>query len=228
MLARHLIKHGVGPEARVGLVLMRGLDLVISVIAVLKAGGAYVPLDPGYPEDRLKFIAQDSKPSVLITQAELRHTLANHSVPVITLDVDWPQIELERREQLPCDVGPDNVAYVIYTSGSTGQPKGCEITHANIVRLLTHSDDLFHFDHRDIWTMFHSYAFDFSVWELWGALAYGGKLIVVPFARRSTRYCFQSNTCLILPSDEWGTTANTFAITRFATLDLRRRIVGYK
>jgi amino acid adenylation domain-containing protein len=179
-LAHYLISHGVAAETRVALCLRRGLDMLIWIVAVLKAGGAYVPIDPDYPSERLAFIAEDCDAAVLITEADLKDRLANFRGQVITLDDDLSKIEGKDGEQLACETGAENLAYVIYTSGSTGNPKGCEITHANIVRLLAATNDCFRFNQNDVWTMFHSYAFDFSVWELWGALAYGGKLIIVP------------------------------------------------
>ncbi len=107
---------------------------------------------------------------------------ANHGQPtVIELDADWPTIAQQPATNPESAARPDNLAYVIYTSGSTGKPKGVQVTHANVVRLFAATQEWYHFDERDVWTLFHSYAFDFSVWELWGALLYGGRLVVVPY-----------------------------------------------
>jgi amino acid adenylation domain-containing protein len=180
-LARHLQALGVGSEVLVGVCLERSLELVVAILAVLKAGGAYLPLDPTYPADRLQFMLEDAQTPVLLTHSALLPNLhleaPRQGTQVICLDRDWPQASAalpERRSQ------PDNLAYVIYTSGSTGRPKGVEVTHANAVRLFSATQPWFHFDERDVWTLFHSAAFDFSVWELWGPLLHGGRLVIVP------------------------------------------------
>jgi amino acid adenylation domain-containing protein/thioester reductase-like protein len=161
--ASHLQELGVGPEVRVGLRAERSLGLVVGLLAILKAGGAYVPLDPAYPEERLRFLIEDSGVRVVLTQDDLDGEIPA-SGPASGIEPD-----------------PDNLAYVIYTSGSTGRPKGVGVTHANVVRLFLSSKRLFGFGPRDTWTLFHSHAFDFSVWEIWGALLHGGTLVVVPY-----------------------------------------------
>jgi amino acid adenylation domain-containing protein/FkbH-like protein len=180
-LARYLSRFGVGPDVLVGLCLQRSLDLVIAVLAILKAGGAYLPLDPSYPKERLAFMLEDAKPPVVITQYDLKEGLPDFNAQMLALDAEWTEIERESSDNFVCPARPEHLAYVIYTSGSTGRPKGCQITHANVVRLFAATHDWFRFDEHDVWTMFHSYAFDFSVWELWGALIYGGKLVIVPY-----------------------------------------------
>ncbi|HEX6502551.1 MAG TPA: amino acid adenylation domain-containing protein [Terriglobales bacterium] len=180
-LARYLLRMGIGPDTLVGLCMERSPDLVVAIIAILKAGGAYLPLDPRYPKDRLAFMLEDAKPPVVITQYELKELLPDVNGHLITLDTEWPEIEHELADDFAGHARPDHLAYVIYTSGSTGQPKGCQITHANLARLFSATKEWFRFDERDVWTMFHSYAFDFSVWEVWGALIYGGKLVIVPY-----------------------------------------------
>ncbi|MCJ8273844.1 MAG: amino acid adenylation domain-containing protein, partial [Psychrosphaera sp.] len=165
-LARRLRAQGVKPETLVGLMVERSLDTVIGLLAILKAGGAYVPLDPNYPQSRLDYMCQDSGIEYLLTHKDFNDVvLSTYST------ANLPIIEGQ---------SPDNLAYVIYTSGSTGQPKGVMVEHHNVVRLLQATQDNFNFDHFDVWTLFHSYAFDFSVWEIWGALAYGGRLVVIP------------------------------------------------
>ncbi|HEY0022711.1 MAG TPA: amino acid adenylation domain-containing protein [Longimicrobium sp.] len=181
-LAHSLRRRGVGPEVRVGICLERGLEMVVSILAVLKAGGAYVPLDPGYPAERLSFILADSAVPVLLTRETLRGALpALEGVQVVSLDSAAAEIAAESAENPQSGAGPDSLAYVIYTSGSTGTPKGALIEHRNVARLFSATDAWFGFGPDDVWTLFHSYAFDFSVWELWGALLHGGRVIVVPF-----------------------------------------------
>jgi amino acid adenylation domain-containing protein len=180
-LARYLQRLGVGPEVLVGLCVERSVDLVVGILAILKAGGAYLPLDPRYPKDRLAFMVEDARPAVVLTQSELQDVLPATGGKVVAIDDKWPDLEREEASDVPCAVQPDNLAYVIYTSGSTGRPKGCQVTHANIARLFHATQHWYHFDEHDVWTLFHSYAFDFSVWELWGALIYGGRLILVPY-----------------------------------------------
>lgn len=191
-LAHHLISLGVGPEVCVGLSMERSVDLVVGILGILKAGGAYVPLDPAYPRDRLSFILNDSHTPIVVTQATLLDRLpATRRTGTVTagmdelplavcLDEDWPRIAEVSKENPVTACVPANRAYIIYTSGSTGQPKGALIPHAQVARLFTATDAWFHFGPTDVWTFFHSYAFDFSVWELWGALLYGGRLVVVP------------------------------------------------
>src|ERR1700720_643260 len=99
---------------------------------------------------------------------------------IVRLDADEPAIAAESGADPGVAVAPESVAYVIYTSGSTGRPKGVQVTHRNVARLLAATAGWFGFGEQDVWTLFHSYAFDFSVWELWGALAHGGRLAVVP------------------------------------------------
>ena len=180
-LAHRLIARGVGPETRVGIALERSAELVVAILAVLKAGGGYVPLDPAYPVDRIAFVLEDSQAPVLVTTDDLRARLPAFGGTTLCVDTDADAIAAESAENLRVDAGPDSLAYVIYTSGSTGKPKGVQVTHANVVRLFDATEDWFGFGAEDVWTLFHSAAFDFSVWEIWGALLYGGRLVVVPY-----------------------------------------------
>ncbi|HEX5603286.1 MAG TPA: amino acid adenylation domain-containing protein, partial [Pyrinomonadaceae bacterium] len=180
-LARHLQTLGVGPETLAGICLERSIAMVVGLLGILKAGAAYVPLDPEYPRERIAFMLEDAAVTVLLTQERLRDSLPEHSAPVLCIDSDWPQISEQDTDPVTTAVTPQNLAYVIYTSGSTGKPKGCSVTHANVARLFAATEAEFHFDEQDVWTLFHSYAFDFSVWEIWGALLYGGKLVIVPY-----------------------------------------------
>lgn len=178
-LAQQLRALGVGPESLVAVLLERSTELVTALLAVLKAGGAYVPLDPACPQERLGFLLADSGAQVLLTDRRLVDLLPEHGATVVYLDDE--QTVLQETTELPTRVDPQCLAYVIYTSGSTGEPKGVAVTHANVSRLLAVTETAFGFDNADVWTLFHSYAFDFSVWEMWGALAYGGRLVVVPY-----------------------------------------------
>ena len=180
-LAHYLRKRGVGPEVLVGICMERSIEMIVGLLGILKAGGAYVPLDPAYPKERLAFILQDTAVPVLLTQQRLLEALPDCGAKVICLDSNWEIIDGEKTDNLVSEATAENLAYVIYTSGSTGKPKGVLVTHGNVVRLFTSTRHWFNFDENDVWTLFHSYAFDFSVWEIWGALLYGGRLVVVPY-----------------------------------------------
>lgn len=180
-VARYLRKMGIRKGDYVGLCVERSLDTVVGILAILKSGGAYIPLDPNYPGDRLQLMLEDSKASVLVTQQHHEKTLPEHSCQVVFLDKDKEEILKESTENISSDVTGDDLAYVLYTSGSTGKPKGVMVKHYNVVRLFKATEHWYQFNDKDVWTMFHSYAFDFSVWEIWGALLYGGKLVVVPY-----------------------------------------------
>jgi amino acid adenylation domain-containing protein len=180
-LAHLLIKWGVGPEVRVGVCMERSSNLIISLLAVLKAGGAYVPLDPSYPADRLGFMMKDAGISFLLTTTALQAKLSACPHQVICVDSDWASIYQKSEGNLNSEATPENVAYVIYTSGSTGHPKGVLVSHYNVVRLFQATHNFFHFSVQDVWTFFHSYAFDFSIWEIWGAFSSGGRLVIVPY-----------------------------------------------
>lgn len=180
-LARYLQRCGVGPETPVALCLERSVQMVIGILAVLKAGGMYVPMDPCYPQDRLRFMLEDTGAPILLTQARLQEMFPRSNARLLCLDTEWEKVACESVENVDSAAGPQNAAYVIYTSGSTGAPKGVIVTHSNLVRLFEQTEPWFQFNSADVWTLFHSYTFDFSVWEIWGALLYGGRLVVVPF-----------------------------------------------
>ena len=180
-LAHYLRSLGVGAETLVGLCMDRSIEMVVALLGVLKAGGTYLPLDPSYPRKRLAFMLADAQAPLLLTQEALLHGLPQYEGKIVCLDLDGDLIARFPVEAPESRIDGDNLAYIVYTSGSTGQPKGVMVTHANVTRLFTATDDWFHFNDRDVWTFFHSYAFDFSVWELWGALLYGGRLVVVPY-----------------------------------------------
>ncbi|MFI8456177.1 amino acid adenylation domain-containing protein [Kitasatospora sp. NPDC085464] len=182
-LARLLAAQGIGPGTIVALALPRSVELVVALLAVTKSGAAYLPLDPDYPADRLAYMLADATPAALLTDRATAPRLPAHEVPQILVDGPeaerYPAVPLGRHERTR-PLRADDTAYVIYTSGSTGRPKGVPVTHHNVVRLFGATDHWFGFGAEDVWTLFHSYAFDFSVWELWGALLHGGRLVVVP------------------------------------------------
>ncbi|MHC8318539.1 amino acid adenylation domain-containing protein [Pseudomonas sp. LB3P31] len=179
-LARKLREQGVGPEVRVGIATERAIPLVIGLLAILKAGGAYVPLDPQYPAERLSYMIEDSGIQLLLTQQHLIDGLPSRE-NVQVLNLESLQLNHYSGENLPALATAENLAYVIYTSGSTGRPKGALLSHGNVGRLLAATATEFNFGADDVWTLFHSYAFDFSVWELFGSLCTGGRLVIVPY-----------------------------------------------
>ena len=190
-LARLLIQHGVGPESLVAVIMERSTDLVIALLAVLKAGGAYLPIDPDYPTDRITYTLTDATPSLILTHqtSTAKTTTAPNTpqppvppvppaLPVLTLDD--PAVREKLAKLNSADVTdterttvllPGHPAYVIYTSGSTGHPKGVSVPHGNVVRLFASTRQWFGFSDNDVWTMFHSFAFDFSVWGTVGRVA---------------------------------------------------------
>jgi amino acid adenylation domain-containing protein len=178
-LAHHLQKLGVGPEVPVGVYLERSAEMITALLGVLKAGGAYVPIDPGYPAERLAFMLEDSRVPVLLSERRFLDSLPALAARTICLD-DWTQLANEPAMNPVSEVTPENLAYVIYTSGSTGRPKGVEVTHRSVVHLFHSTRDQLGFRAGDVYTVVHSSAFDFSVWEIWGSLLQGGQLVVAP------------------------------------------------
>lgn len=186
-LARLLVSQGVGAEDLVALALPRSIDMVVALLAILKSGAAYLPLDIHNPAERLTYIVTDAMPAAIITDAEHAGMLGG---AVNELLIDTPECRqrlaaLSRSNLQPLErvrpVSAKSLAYVIYTSGSTGNPKGVMIPHENVLRLFTSTQTWFDFDRHDVWTLFHASSFDFSVWEIWGPLLYGGELVVVPY-----------------------------------------------
>jgi natural product biosynthesis luciferase-like monooxygenase protein/amino acid adenylation domain-containing protein/non-ribosomal peptide synthase protein (TIGR01720 family)/FkbM family methyltransferase len=180
-LARYLKTRGAGPGRLVALCLERSADMAVAILAVLKTGAAFLPLDPAQPPERTAFMLADAAAALVVTQRALRAGLPDCAAPVVSLDSEAEAIDRLGGDRLKRESSPAGLAYTIYTSGSTGRPKGVLITHRNVVRLFSASQGRFGFGPDDVWTLFHSYAFDFSVWELWGALLHGGRLVVVPF-----------------------------------------------
>ena len=185
-LAHHLISLGAGAESCVALCLERSPDLVVAILATLKAGSAYLPLDPEYPRARLAATLADAGAVTLVTTDHIEGQWQGE-INVVRLDSAEARAALSAAAaHNPTDAGrmrasyPHHPAYIIYTSGSTGTPKGVVVSHHNVLRLFEATRPWFAFGPDDVWTLFHSYAFDFSVWEIWGALLHGGRLVVVP------------------------------------------------
>lgn len=180
-LAAYLRDLGVGPESLVGIHFEHSFDLIVGILAILKAGGAYLPLDLTCPEDRLTFMLEDSGAQVVLTNSSLAARFAPYSGTIVCLDQETDRIASHSEENVAPITQSHHLAYVIYTSGSTGTPKGVLVTQENVTRLFSATAPWFHFGPQDVWTLFHSSAFDFSVWEIFGALLYGGRLVLVPY-----------------------------------------------
>ena len=180
-LAHYLQERGVKEDTLVLLCMDRSLEMMISILAILKAGGAYVPVDPEYPIERIEYIVKDCATQFIITQEIHEHLFdANTVYECLVLDRHKSLISKITTKAVKNNLTSNNLAYVIYTSGTTGKPKGVLLEHGNVVRLFKNDKALFDFNENDVWTMFHSFCFDFSVWEMFGALLFGGKLIIVP------------------------------------------------
>jgi amino acid adenylation domain-containing protein/thioester reductase-like protein len=181
-LAHYLRQHDeVVPGALITLCLEKNEQILIAILAVLKAGAAYVPLDPQAPEDRMRYMLEDTNSPVIITSSMHRQKMELHNKATV-IAIDGP-LFVENLNKQPIknpDINTSNaeLAYMIYTSGTTGNPKGVMQTHANLVRLFAATEDLYRFKNDDVWLLFHSYVFDVSIWEMWGALFYGGKLVI--------------------------------------------------
>ncbi|WP_156660792.1 amino acid adenylation domain-containing protein, partial [Mycobacterium sp. 852002-10029_SCH5224772] len=174
-LAHRLAGFGVGPGERVALLFGRSADAIVAILAVLKAGAAYLPIDPGLPAERIGFMLSDAAPMAAISTGELATRLRGHHV--VVLDVNDPAVDTEPCTPLPAP-GADDIAYLIYTSGTTGVPKGVAVSHRNVAQLLASGDS--GLPREGVWSQWHSLAFDVSVWEIFGALLHGGRLVVIP------------------------------------------------
>ncbi|MFD0043135.1 amino acid adenylation domain-containing protein [Streptomyces anulatus] len=188
-MARLMMKRGVRRGQLIALALPRSLDLIVALLATLKTGAAYLPVDPEYPAERVAHILGDADPAAVVTAGHDALAALSVQIPQIVLEDPATEAELAALPGTPVEDGerggpvlPDQAAYVIYTSGSTGLPKGVVVAHRNVVRLFEAAGEWTGFGPDDVWSMFHSYAFDFSVWEIWGALLHGGRLVVVPYA----------------------------------------------
>lgn len=178
-LAHRLKGLGVQPGTLVGLCMDRSLEMVVGLLGILKAGGAYVPLDPSYPRERLAFMLHDTQAPVLVTQEQLIDLLPVQDLQVVSLDPTWASIARESEENLTSEVDAECLAYVMYTSGSTGMPKGVEICHRSINRLVFGVDYARLDATRTILHM-SAISFDASTFEVWGALLHQARCVLYP------------------------------------------------
>ena len=178
-LAHRLRKLGVQAESRVGILLERSIEMVVSLLAVLKAGGAYVPLDPEYPGERVRFMLEDAEVCVLVTQEKLRQLLPGYEGQVLCLEAAQAEIALESEENVASGVAPENLAYVIYTSGSTGIPKGVAIAHRSIVNFLLSMCRTPGLSASDRLAAVTTLSFDIAALELFLPLTVGGRVEVL-------------------------------------------------
>ncbi|WP_052250850.1 non-ribosomal peptide synthetase [Xanthomonas sacchari] len=182
-LARLLRARGAAPGERIGLLAARSVEAVVAMLAILKAGCAYLPLDPAAPDERIAFALDDAGVRLVVIAGEVEpHGLPAHCQALAS---DDPDAAAQEAQAIEVEVDAEADAYVIYTSGSTGRPKGVVITHRNVVRLLVNDAMPFRFDDADVWSVFHAFAFDFSVWELFGALVRGACAAIVPESLRT-------------------------------------------
>ncbi|MBV9790335.1 MAG: amino acid adenylation domain-containing protein, partial [Chloroflexi bacterium] len=176
-LARHLRELGVAADTLVGICVDRSVEMVVAMLGVLKAGGAYVPFDPEYPQDRLRFMLDDSQVGVVLTQERLISLLPEHNATLVRLDADWPTIAQHGADNLEPVAAPGDLAYLIYTSGTTGKPKAAMVAHRNLANVLHASQSAFGFQPGDVMPWIASFAFDISLFELFNPLLVGGTVI---------------------------------------------------
>ncbi|HEY6351461.1 MAG TPA: non-ribosomal peptide synthase/polyketide synthase [Candidatus Angelobacter sp.] len=176
-VGHYLRKVGVGAEGRVGICVGRSLEMVVGMVGILKAGATYVPLDSNYPQERLKFVMEDTGIEVLLTREKELTQLPQTGVREVCLDRDWEQIAAQSETNPKSVIGADHLIYVMYTSGSAGQPKGVGVTQRNVVRLVKNTDFV-EFNESEVALQFAPISFDAATIELWGALLNGGKLVV--------------------------------------------------
>ncbi len=180
-LAHYLRRMGAGREQLVGICLNRSPEFIVAILAILKTGAAYLPLDPEVPSERLTLILADSEARIVVTSVDLSEKCGTTKVDILQIDDIGDELAAMPATAPQVTSSPEDLAYVIYTSGSTGVPKGVMIEHRQVSRLFAGTHHWYGFGPDDVWSLFHSPAFDVSVWEIWGALAHGGKLVIVPY-----------------------------------------------
>ncbi len=177
-LARRLRDMGARPDTLVGILLDRGAEMIVAMLGVLKSGAGYLPIIPEYPQDRIEYMLSDSKAPILLSSENLRSKADGFTGT--WLNVHDPALHAGDSSNPECVNKPSDIIYTIYTSGSTGRPKGVMLEHRNIVRLFINDRLDYELSEKDVWSLFHSFSFDFSVWEIFGALLHGGRVVVVP------------------------------------------------
>ncbi|MHB9026168.1 MAG: amino acid adenylation domain-containing protein [Armatimonadota bacterium] len=178
-LAHYLSGLGVGLETPVGIYLERSTAMIVAMLAVVKAGGAYVPLDPAYPRERLLNTIDESAMPVLVTRESMREDVPGGGMRIVCLDSEEDAVARQPEDAPPVAVAATNLAYIIFTSGSTGTPKGVAVPHRGVVRLVRDREFL-DFRADDVLLFFRTLAFDISGMEIWGALANGARLAIIP------------------------------------------------
>lgn len=153
--------------------------MIVGILAIIKAGCTYLPINISYPQERVEYMLSDSSAKFLLTVDSMVDAIIT-TIPKLCIDLNKTNIYSLDSTNLGISISPEDLIYIIYTSGSTGKPKGAMLCHRNVVRLFKNDSPLYDFGENDVWTMFHSVAFDFSVWEMYGALLFGGKLVLVP------------------------------------------------
>jgi amino acid adenylation domain-containing protein len=205
-LAHWLVSKGIGKESLVPICIERGTEMIIGLLAVLKAGAAYVPVDPEYPEDRIRYMLEDTGATILLSSRESRSKITGvDKLEIIELDSDWPQISKQSVEKLNLATDPHQLAYVIYTSGSTGKPKGVMIEHTSVVNLLMSIAQEVDFKTSSLFMSVTTFSFDICYLEFFMPLVLGGKLVVIPREEAMDGFKLAENITRFKPTHMQGT-----------------------
>ncbi|RZM84280.1 hypothetical protein C3B51_04000 [Pseudoalteromonas rubra] len=227
--AQQLLDCQVQPGQRVAICLPRSCDLIVAILATLRIGCCYVPIDPSVPAQRRDYILEDTSPAAIICSEQTQPQDLNG---VRSILIEHRQQEAKMPLQARFSPAPDDLAYIIYTSGSTGQPKGVQVSHRNVARLFSACEAHYDFSEQDVWCLFHSYGFDFSVWEIFGALRYGARLEIVDadVAKDSARFIallqVRGVTVLNQTPSAFRQVINQLTPTQGSALSLRHVIFG--